>query len=404
MSKRRLPAILIAALLIAGFSALIVRAQERCDSAFDIVVQAREQARPEISREQTERIRSKLKTANSMCSSLSDAWYYRYLYSRRLGDRSDADYALRQAQLFNAEGLRHNDDPFAPVVAAKEVKLTPTVREKWALVVGIGQFQFPGIKPLKYTAKDAQDFAALLTNPSYGRFKKSNVTLLTDAEATTTRIKSEIEHLSEVAKPEDLVVIYLSTHGSPRDLTTLDVNYVVTYDTNPNRLYSTSLPMVTVVKDASKLILAQRMAIFLDTCFSGAATLAGAFPEEASSRSPGSSKGAADGGKAINFVSGVSQKTLSQVGEGVGRVIITASQSNESSWESNELKNGIFTYYLIQALKRDGGLTPIGEVFNFLRDQVSQRVRTEKNQVQRPAMQPPETKIDIRIGIQPQSK
>ena len=95
---------------------------------------------------------------------------------------------------------------------------------------------------------------------------------------------------------------------------------------------------------------------------------------------------------------------LSQASEGgQGRVIITASQSNESSWESHELKNGIFTYYLIQALKQNNGLMPIGEVFIALRDQVSQRVSAEKNQIQRPMMEPPDTKLDIRIGVQPQS-
>jgi hypothetical protein len=404
MLKQRLPAILFATLLAAGFSALPVRAQtERCDGAFDIVVQAREQARPDISREQVERVRAKLKMANSLCSSLGDGWYYRYLYSRKLGDKADADYALRQAQLFTAESLRRTDDPFAPVIAAKDVKLPPVVREKWALVIGIGQYQYPGIKKLNYTAKDAQDFSELLTNSNYGRFKKTNVTLLTNAEATTTRIKSEIEHLSEVAKPEDLVVIYISTHGSPRDLTTLDINYIVTYDTNPDRLYTTSLPMVTVLNDASKLIRAQRMAIFLDTCFSGAATLAGAFQGEAASQSAGGARGAADGSKGINFTATVSSNTLSQaVGNGQGRVIITASQSNESSWESHELKNGIFTYYLIQALKQNNGLTPISEVFNSLRDQVSQRVRVEKNQIQRPKMEPPDTKLDIRVGVHPQ--
>jgi hypothetical protein len=373
-----------------------------CDSAADIVVQAREQARADLHREQAERVFSKLKTATAMCSNSGDAWYYRHLYARFLRDVKDADYALRQAHLFSAEGLRRNLDPFASVTPAKEVKLSPVVREKWALVVGVGQYQYAGIRPLKYTAKDARDFASLLTNPNYGRFKSSNVTLLTNAEATTNRIKSEIERLGEVTGPEDLVVIYLSTHGSPRDLSSLDVNYIVTYDTNPDRLWTTSLPMVDVLKDAVRMIRAQRMAIFLDTCFSGAATLAGASLNEAAARQAATTGSAAEGGKALNFVSGVSQQTLSQSTTGSGggvRVIITASQPNESSYESPKLQNGIFTYYLIEALKQKDGLLPINQVFTHLRDKVAQRVREEKNQIQRPMMEPPETQADIRLGI-----
>ncbi|MGH9800169.1 MAG: caspase family protein, partial [Blastocatellia bacterium] len=248
-----------------------------------------------------------------------------------------------------------------------------------------------------------RDFAALLTDPNFGRFKKSNVALLTDAEATTNRIKSEIEHIREVAGPEDLVVIYISTHGSPRDPSSLDVNYIVTHDTNPDRLWATSLPMVDVVRDANKMIRAQRMVTFLDTCFSGSATKAGTFLGGATVVASNSSSDRTDGSKAINFDRGVSQKMISQPGSGIGRVIITASQPTESSWESDKLQNGVFTYFLIQALKQNKGMTPIGGVFNFLSDQVSQRVREEKKSPQRPMMEPPETKLDICIGIQSQS-
>lgn len=404
MSKRTIPIAITAVFFMASGAAPPFSAQvEKCDSAYDMVVQAREQARPDISKEQAEYIRSKLKTATSMCGSSGDAWYYRHLYSLRIGDKADANYALPKAQRANAEGLRRNDNPFAPVVAAKEVRLPPVVREKWALVVGIGQFQYPGINPLKYTAKDARDFAALLTNPNYGRFRKSNVTLLTDGDATTTRIKSEIEHLSEVARPEDLVVIYLSTHGSPRDLSALDVNYVITYDTNPKRLYATSLPMIDVIRDANKMIPAQRVAVFLDTCFSGAATLAGTFPGEGTPVASGGQIGGADGSRAMSFVSGVSRDLIARGGGGGSRVIISASQPNERSWESKELQNGIFTYYLIEALKQNAGMDSIGKVFNSLQEQVSQRVRAEKKPSQRPMMEPRETNADIRIGVPPQS-
>lgn len=402
MSNKVIPAILTLAL--SGASFLIANAQtEKCDQAADIVVQAREQARADISRAQAERIRSKLSTANSLCNSLGDAWYYRYLYSRLLDDKKDAEYALGKAQLFNSEGLRRNLDPFTPVVAAKEVRLSPVVREKWALVVGIGQYQFKGIRSLKYTAKDARDFADLLTDPNYGRFKPSNVTLLTDTQATTSRIKSEIERIRVSAQPEDLVVIYISTHGSPRDLSWKDVNYIVTYDTNPEHLWATSLPMVDVIKDAAQMIRAQRMAIFLDTCFSGAATQAGTFLGGATVLASTSQSGRTDGSKGIEFV-GVSKDLLRQSSLELGRVIISASQPDESSWESAQLQNGIFTYYLIDALKQKNGKLPISEVFAYLRDQVSRQVLKEKKpSSQRPMMEPEDTKLDICIGVQPET-
>lgn len=377
--------------------------QERCDSAFDRVVQAREQARPDLDTAEAKRIHILLKSATGACSGSGDAWYYRYLYARRVGDQVDANYALGNARTFRAEGLRRQDDPFAAPVAAAETPLPSFVREKWALVVGIGNFQYAGVNPLKYTAKDAKDFHALLADPKYGRFKPANVILLTDQEATTTRIKSEIEHLSEVAKPDDLVVIYLSTHGSPRDVSTADVNYIVTYDTKPDRLYTTSLPMVDLMDNAGKLIQARRVVVFLDTCFSGAATLSGVFANAAAGVAPSAAMGGlGDGAKALGFVSGVSDKMLSRGGSG-SRIIITASSTNEKSWESHQLRNGIFTHFLIRTLQQNNGLTPINELFRNLRDQVTQRARAEKKASQVPMMAPAQTKADIRIGIAPQS-
>lgn len=383
----------------------------RCNSAYDIVVQAREQARPDLSRAELDRIQGMLKQANTMCDSNGDAFYYRYLYSRQLylhsrrsSDKDDADYALRRAEKARAEGFRRKDDPFATVAQVEEVKLSPIVREKWALVVGVGKFQ-NSIKPLQYTAKDAKDFDALLKDPKVGRFKPDHVRLLLDEQATAQRIQSEIEWLVKMAGPEDLVVIYLSSHGSARDDTKAEVNYIVTYDFDVDRLLTTSLPMVELLDKAAKLIDAQRVVVFLDTCYSGAATLAVGFTGGGSSRAAGSEpRSNTDGSREIAFAGlGVSRNLLSRVEQRAGRVVITASQPNERSWESKELGNGVFTYYLIQELKKNS-MTPIADVYRSLREQVAQRVRTEKKDSQVPMMAPDPLNADIRIGIPPQQE
>lgn len=378
----------------------------RCNSAFDIVVQARERARPGLGRAELDRTLQMLKQANTMCDSYGDAWYYRYLYARQLGAEADAAYALRRAGLVGAEGLRRNDDPFAMVTAPAEVKLSPIVREKWALVVGIGKFQNPQINQLKYTAKDARDFDSWLKDPKSGRFKPDHVKLLIDEEATARRVQSEIEWLIKVAGPEDLVVIYLSSHGSARDDTKAEVNYIVTYDFDVDRLLTTSLPMVELRDKAAKLIDAQRLIFILDTCYSGAATLGGGFAGgERTIASGNGTRSNAPGAREVAMVgSGVSRDLIGRVGQRAGRVMITASQPDERSWESHELRNGIFTYYLLQALKQDNGMTPIADVYSFLRTKVSQHALKEKKASQVPMMEPGQLKADIRLGIPPQSK
>ncbi len=396
--------------LALSLGATAARAQERCNYAIDIVVQSREQARPNADRAQLEKYSRLLERATSQCYGLGVAWFYRYLYGGELGNQRDADYFRRKAEGFNSEALRRREDPFAPPVMRVDpsIRISPYVREKWALVIGVGKFQDLDIRPLTYPAKDARDFAALLTDPNYGRFKPGNVTLLTDENATTVNIKDRIERLIGNAQAEDLVVVYLSSHGAPRESSKLGVSYVVTHDTKVNSLYATSLPMVSIVDDINNMVKAQRVVIFLDACYSGEATLAstlGGGREAGGANAPAANNAQVGGAKSLKPEGqGVSHELLNRFGQSVGRVIIAASQPNEVSWESDSLKNGIFTYYLIQAFKQNNGLSSIEEVFSYLRNQVAKRALEEKGQSQHPTMQSSEhqVKVDIRIGAAPQ--
>ncbi|MEM2002586.1 MAG: caspase family protein [Candidatus Methanomethylicaceae archaeon] len=345
-------------------------AQERRGSAMDIVVQARERLNPGIGRDELERILGKLKVATDMYPTFGDAWYYRYLCEKKLGNQPAADYALKKAQQYGSEALKLGYDPFE---FPKSDRISTTVRDKWALVVGIAQFADRRINPLNYTTKDAKDFAALLTSRDYGRFNPDHVRVLVDKGATTKAIKESLNWLARNAKEDDLVVIYLSSHGSPREMDTAGVSYVITYDTdvsNPDSLYATALPMVDLADAVRTRIKAQRVVVLLDACYSE-----GAIPI------------------------GISKDALNRIRQGIGRVIITSSRADERSWESERLKNGYFTYYLIEGLKQNNGFVPIEEVYNYLKDKVSQQVRREKGASQNPVMSKSEQTPEIIIGI-----
>ena len=81
-------------------------------------------------------------------------------------------------------------------------------------------------------------------------------------------------------QPNDLVVIYVATHGTPRTTDTAGgANYLVTYDTevynggnlDEDALYATAYPMVELADAVSTRMKALRTAVFLDTCYSGGA-------------------------------------------------------------------------------------------------------------------------------------
>ena len=236
-------------------------------------------------------------------------------------------------------------------------------------------------------AVDRYPTGPLVEDAKFGRFKRGNVRLLLDDQATTREIKEGLNWLARSAQPDDLVVVFLSSHGSPRELDLVGVNYIVTSDTivgdpekDPDSLFATALPMVDLSDIVRGRIQSRRTVILLDTCHSGGAT--------GSSAQEGTGLGD----------SSASSQALDRIRQGVGRVILTSSTEKERSWESQAFHNGYFTYYLIRALKQDEGLAPIDKVYAYVRDNVSQRVSAEVRAHQTPVLSRSDSGAEIVIG------
>lgn len=365
----------------------------RCGAGQDLVVQALEQITPQSGSADFDSALQLLKHANSVCAELGDAWYYRSLVEQHLGHASLATFAMNKAKLVGSEALDQGLNPLvlstpasrgieavpdsnAPAAPPPPVKLGP-IRQKWALVIGIGHFTDSGIPALHYTTADANAFAAALKDPGIGAFPAANVYVLTDDQATTKNIKEKLNEIARSAQPNDLVVIYVATHGTPRTADTAGgANYLVTFDTeaynagalDEDALYATAYPMVELANAVATRMKALRTAVFLDTCYSGGAAAASA---------------AQAGPKLANTAP--DHTMLDHMTEGTGRIVIAASRVDQESLESDSLRHGYFTYYLLQALKNGKGATPLSQVFASVEQQVSQSV-SAKGMHQDPVM------------------
>ena len=383
------------------------QAQGRCGAGVDLVVQALEKMRADSTADELGDANQLLKRAAELCGELGDAWYYRSLVERKLGHAALADFAMRQAQEFPSDASTEQLNPFvlstpvAPVgsraVNGPATAIAPSgtsgPADRWALIVGIGSFSDPNIEPLHYTASDAQSFAAALLDPKIGGFKADHVRTLMNADATTKNIKMDLNWLARSAAPDDLVVVYVATHGSSRDLDTVGVNYIITHDTeiganiDPDSLYATALPMVEISNAIATRVKARKAAIFLDTCFSGNAAV-----NDPKIIAPGIKNAAP------------SKQTLSHITQGTGRMVFAASGTEQESLESDTLKHGFFTYFLVQALRQEGGSTPLSKIFDYTQQHVSDTVSTEFRQYnlqQNPVMSRSEDSTDFALGAPP---
>jgi hypothetical protein len=265
-----------------------------------------------------------------------------------------------------------------------------SVRNRYALVVGVGQFK-NGIQTLQYTVRDASSFYSFIVNPQGAAFPRSNVYYLTDQTATRDNIMKYLNTIKNVAGPDDLVVIYMSSHGTPPDK--FGGVHIVTYDTEVKpreRVWHTAVTE-TMLKDFVESLRAKRLVMILDTCYSNGAyrSIPGFLPPGGKSLGADEDEGygiSKDQGKRLfgskDIVLDEAPKKTAGAGksidsqDGYGKVLLSASSAGEKSWESDSLKNSVFTYYFVDGLKRYNG--SVKDAFTYSKPLVSQRVKQEK--------------------------
>ncbi len=250
------------------------------------------------------------------------------------------------------------------------------ITDKWALVVGISKFKDPSLN-LRYAAKDATDFRNFLVNDA--GFAPDHVHLLVDEHATKEQILKEFgdKWLPRVARPNDLVVLYFSTHGSPSEMDIRGVNYIVTHDTMRDSLFSTGLAMREVVEAINERINSKRILVIMDACHSGAATT--------------EHKGLV---RQSNF-------DAAAIAQGTGQMVICSSQPSEVTWESKNYQNGVFTRHLIEGLREKDGHVTLEQAFKLIQNRVQEEVLRDRGEVQSPVLSSKWSGEDLILAVKP---
>jgi tetratricopeptide (TPR) repeat protein len=262
------------------------------------------------------------------------------------------------------------------VDAVNEQSASRPVKDKWAVIVGISKFENPDLN-LHYPSKDAEDFYKYLTTK--GNFAKDHVKLLVDENATRQNILTLVgdKWLPHVANPDDLVVIYISSHGSSSEMDSEGVNYLLAYDSNVDSLYSSGLAMQDLTRTIKARVHSDRVVMILDACHSGAAT-----PD---------SKGIERGGN-VNAAA---------IAQGTGQLVISSSAPDQVSWESKKDENSVFTKYLMEGLAQKGDKTTLEDAFQFMKDKVQQEVLAERGVLQTPVLRSKWKGSDLVLNAKP---
>ena len=206
---------------------------------------------------------------------------------------------------------------FKPVTDTEKMR-------RWGIIIGINTYDDPTINSLRYASPDARAIYEVLARPQTGGFKKEQLHLLTsDSGSPPTRnnILESLALLNRMIRAGDTVVFYFSGHG----LTQGGINYLLPADTRVNIPTETAIPLSKVYAAIQN---ARQQIIFLDACHSGQRR----------------DKGTTSGAMSFAFAEAV-------FSEAEGRVTLASCNINESSFEDDKLGHGVFTYYLLEALR-----------------------------------------------------
>ncbi|MFC1574532.1 caspase domain-containing protein [Gemmatimonadota bacterium] len=249
-----------------------------------------------------------------------------------------------------------------PSGAVSEAVAAPRIDERWAVIVGVGEYESEDIPDLEFARADAESVHAFLTSSAAGPFEEDHVLFLKDEEATGAAIREALFVFLQQADWNDLVVIYFAGHGAP-DPSRPDNLYLLPTDSDLNALAATGFPMWDVKTALRRQISAERVIVIADACHS-AGTQEGL---------PGP-----EGGNAI-------AGGFSQLFSPSRRLSMTAAGSNEFSLEDARWGgHGVFTHFLLEGLGGPGdadgnGIVTFSEVFDYVSQNVTQSTEGRQN-------------------------
>lgn len=271
-------------------------------------------------------------------------------------------------------------------------------RNLYVVVVSVSQYAQPAMN-LKYARKDGHDFALLMRENK--RYTKVIIDTLFDADATRSKIEA-VKNTLALSRPEDDVVLYFSGHGV---LDTAYNFYFATHDIDFSHPENSALPYERIewLLDS---IPAHNKLLLLDACHSGEVDR----DEMATSEKQVIKTDAKDvkkykGSELINQESvhigmqntfELMNEMFSGLSSTNGAIVISAAAGNSFAFESDEWKNGVFTYCLLRGLRSgDADLNHDGEITVLeLKKYTGKQVETLTHGKQKPTSRMENSRFD----------
>lgn len=216
------------------------------------------------------------------------------------------------------------------------------------LAFGVSDYARADLK-LKYAAKDARDLEATFKGMR-ASFAEVRTKVIVDGAVSAASITAAKSFVSK-AKENDVFVLFIAGHGM-HDNSADPTYFYLTAKSDPAALAKTAVPFEAIesllqgIKPRQKLFL-------MDTCESGEL-------EESPAPTAASTSLRARNARGLRKLTHTSPRTyllnrdrflFNDLSRRSGAVVFSSSRGGEYSFETEELKNGVFTSSIVQALR-----------------------------------------------------
>lgn len=236
--------------------------------------------------------------------------------------------------------------------------VTPVKENKETFAVIIGNENYLKVAKVAYARNDARTFAEFCRDKL--NLPKDNIRLYEDATyGNMISAMADIKRIAKAYKGKINVIFYYAGHGIPDEdtkdafLMPIDVDGLST---------EVCYPLAKLYKELDDLK-ANSVTAFMDACFSGSER----------------------GNGMVVAARGVALKVKNDAPKG-NTVVFTAATDKQTAYPYEEKKHGMFTYYLLEKLRETNGNCTLGELSNYVIEEVNKRAVVANGKEQTPVV------------------
>lgn len=252
--------------------------------------------------------------------------------------------------LIGGAGATAHAGPKGPVIISDQRASGTSAAKQRALVVGVAGFADARWPALRFTTKDATDMARALERGGF------DVRELRETAGPTGRaFLDAVASLGQDSKPEDVLLVYVSTHGTIAKSPSGALEQVlVLSDTDHAHPFESGVVLRDLLARFDALP-PERKVLILATCYSGAGK--SSFSEAVAGY--------------LGGLKGALAPPLYEVSKAT--IVLSAASFGEPAREDERLEHDIYTHFFLEALRgydpNHDGATSVTEAHDFARAQ-----------------------------------